>query len=98
MHTTTEKINNVNAAARDLHHAIVVASEAIEGLLMMTDKVNVKELAGPDYNAVSLEATMDLVNDLAIDLKILGGIRNRAARLARMTNHAKTSTTITIVS
>lgn len=88
-YTTAEKLNNVHAAARDAYFALIAASDALDGLLAMTTDVDVRDIAGTDASGVELESVLDGVDDIRTDIAILGGMRRRAARFAKMTkDHA----------
>lgn len=85
-YTTAQKLNNVNAAARDAYAAVLAAVDALDGVLMMSRDVNARDLSGVDAGPEALEATIDLTDDIALDLVALSGVRRRLARLARLTN------------
>lgn len=84
-YTTAEKLNNVNAAARDAYFALIAASDALEGLLAMTGEVDVRDIAGPGASGTELESVLDSVDDIRTDIAILNGMRRRAAKMAKMT-------------
>lgn len=84
-YTTAQKLNNVHAAAHDAYFALVAAADALEGLLAMATDVDVRDLAGAGATGSELESILDSVDDVRTDISIVGGMRRRAARFAKLT-------------